>query len=239
MWYRERLLFLLEDKGEIKELRTLLANLREEGEEEEEEEEHDNEGQEEDEKEGSNLDNDDTEEENGEEETKEHDSYQFEEKMKEENLSDIEEVKRNKVHVNSSHPLENEKTPTASMSLQLPERGMDIGVSVGTNTSLTDSTDMSGVEGTVESSSSSALQGLSPMIISALLTPPRTKIPLLMDSRVLSDEERESRTRGRGQEGRGGTQGGDSTSYTLGIQVNNRPSSKETAVTGWHTRELL
>ena len=191
--YRERLSYLLEDKGEIKELRTLLANLREEGEDEEyEEEEEEEEGKEYDEK-----------EEKGHDETKEDDKNHVEDQKKKKDNQNEKESKSSSVPSHSTHSIEIEKTRTASMSLQLPERGVDVGVSVGTNTSLTGSTDMSGVEGAMESSSGSALQGLSPMIISALLTPPRTKVPVPMDSRVTSAEERESRIRGGG-EGRGG-----------------------------------
>lgn len=219
--YRERLSYLLEDKGDIKELRTLLANLREEGEDDEYEEEEEEEGKEYDEK-----------EEKGHDETKEDNSNYVEDEKKKEDNQNEKESKSSSVPSHSTHSIEIEKTRTASMSLQLPERGVDVGVSVGTNTSLTGSTEMSGVEGAMESSSGSALQGLSPMLISALLTPPRTKVPVPMDSRVTSAEERESRTRGGG-----GVSGG--TLYTQGVQVNSRPSSKETAVTGWHTRELL
>lgn len=226
--YRERLSYLLENKGEIKELRTLLANLREEDDEEYEEEKE--EGKECDEK-----------EEKGDDETKEDYDNHVEDEKKEDTQNE-KESKSSAVPSYSMNSTETEKTRAASMSLQLPEREMDVGVSVGTNTSLTGSTDMSGVEGAMESSSGSALQGLSPMIISALLTPPRTKVPVPMDSRVMSAQERENRTRGGG-EGRGGGQGGgggsDGTLYTQGVQVNSRPSSKETAVTGWHTRELL
>ena len=224
--YRERLSFLLEDKGEIKELRTLLANLREEGEEEEEEEE-DEEEEEEEEK------NNDMEEEKG-EETKENDNVHSEEEKNNENQNE-------KTDMNSTS-MKNEKSVAASMSLQLPDRRLDVGISVGTNTSLTNSTDMSGVEGTMESSSSSVLQGLSPLMISALLTPPRMKVPVPTDTRVIRAEDGQTRARGGG--GRGGGEGGgggarDGTQHTQSVQTNSRPSSKETAVTGWHTRELL
>ena len=138
------------------------------------------------------------------------------------------------------------------MSLQLPDRGTgtDVGVSVGTNTSLTNSTDMDGVGGTMESGSSSALLGLSPLILSALLTPPRMKVPIPVAARAVGGGGEDKESGGRGGvgvgEGRGGGEGqgqggvsrGD-IQYTQGGQVISRPSSKETAVTGWHTRELL
>lgn len=228
--YRERLSYLLENKGEIKELRTLLANLREEG----EDEEYDNNDEEEKEEEEEGKEYDEKEE-KGVDETKEDDNSHVEDEKKKEDTQNERVNKSSTVPSNSINSIETEKIRAASMSLQLPERGMDVGVNVGTNTSLTGSTDISGVDGAMESSSGSALQGLSPMIISALLTPPRTKVPVPMDSRVMSAQERESRTRG---EERGGG-GSDGSLYTKGVQVNSRPSSKETAVTGWHTRELL
>ena len=135
---------------------------------------------------------------------------------------------------------EKEKPCTASMSLQLPDRGTEteIGVSVGTNTSLTNSTDMDCVGGTVESGSSSALLGLSPMILSALLTPPRTKVLVPVAARAVGGEDREGGGRGGEGQGQGGVSRGD-IQYTQSGPMISRPSSKETAVTGWHTRELL
>lgn len=233
--YRERLNFLLENKGEIKELRSLLANLRDEEEEEEGEEDEDEA------EEGNDDDNGEGEKEDkGEEETKEeHDDDNLEEENRKKNQNESEKSVK-------------EKTDTASMSLQLPDRGTEteIGVSVGTNTSLTNSTDMDCVGSTVESGSSSALLGLSPLLLSALLTPPRTKVLVPVAARAVGGEDRECGGRG-GEgtgvgEGRGGGQGqgqggvsrGD-IQYTQSGQAIIRPSSKETAVTGWHTRELL